>query len=79
MVFCWILVCEQDLQMATDLHATLAKTLSSHLTLSKSRIETMVLLLIGMLSARTVNLGHIASERGSSVKHASTYSNGIMF
>lgn len=59
--------------MVTDLHATLTKTLSAHLPLSKRRVETMVLLLVGMLSARTVNLSHIASERGASVKIASTY------
>ena len=41
--------------------------------MSKSRVETLSLLIIGMASARTVNLTHIASERPSDVKVASSY------
>lgn len=59
--------------MITPLPAVLMERLSPHITLSKSRLETLVLLITGMIGARTVNLSHIASERGSMVKHASTY------
>ena len=53
--------------------AALTQTLRSHVPLSKSRLETLCLLVIGMVSARTVNLGHIASERPGRVRIASTY------
>ena len=52
----------------------LQRILRPHVGLSKSRLETLCLLVIGMVSARTVNLGHIACERsGASVLIASTY------
>lgn len=51
----------------------LGRTLSPHLALSKSRLETMALIVIGMVSARTVNLSHIASERPTGARIASTY------
>jgi len=51
----------------------LAKTLRGHVGLSKSRLETLALLVIGMVSARTVNLSHLACERSGSVQVASTY------
>jgi hypothetical protein len=41
--------------------------------LSNSRLETLALLITGMIGARTVNLSHIASERGAPVKVASSY------
>jgi hypothetical protein len=41
--------------------------------LGKSRLETLCLLLLGMISARTVNLTHIATERPSRALVASTY------
>ena len=54
--------------------AALQGILRRHVGLSKSRLETLCLLVIGMVSARTVNLGHIACERsGASVLIASTY------
>lgn len=59
--------------MTTKLNAALAEKLSPHIDLSKSRLETLTLLITGMIGARTVNLSHIASERGSPVKIASTY------
>ena len=59
--------------MTTKLPAVLIEKLSSHIDLSKSRLETLALLITGMIGARTVNLSHIASERGSTAKHASTY------
>ena len=53
--------------------ANLERTLSPHLPLSKARLETLCLLVLGMISARTVNLTHIACERSAPVMIASTY------
>lgn len=53
--------------------ADLQKVLTPHVQLGKSRLETLCLLLLGMISARTVNLTHIASERPARAKVASTY------
>jgi hypothetical protein len=47
--------------------------LQPQLDLSKSRLETLCLIVVGMVSARTVNLGHIACERPGGVLIASTY------
>lgn len=47
--------------------------LRPHLDLSKSRVETLCLIVVGMVSARTVNLGHIACERPGATLIASTY------
>ena len=47
--------------------------LSPHVALSKSRLETLCLLVVGMISARTVNLGHLACERPGPALTASTY------
>ncbi|MDN5873949.1 MAG: IS4 family transposase, partial [Sinobacteraceae bacterium] len=41
--------------------------------LSKRRVETLCLIVIGMVSARSVNLSHIACERSGTVQSASTY------
>ena len=59
--------------MTTTSFDALSETLSAHIELSKSRMETLVLLITGMIGARTVNLSHVASERGSNVLPASTY------
>ena len=53
--------------------ADLKETLTPHVPLGKSRLETLCLILLGMISARTVNLTHIASERPSRALVASTY------
>lgn len=53
--------------------ADLQKTLTPHLQLGKTRVETLCLLVLGMISARTVNLTHIATERPTRAKVASTY------
>ena len=53
--------------------ADLQKALTPHVHLGKSRVETLCLLVIGMISARTVNLIHIAAERPARAKVASTY------
>ena len=53
--------------------AALADLLSRHVDLSKSRRETVALAVVGMIGARTINLAHVASERGSAtVELAST-------
>lgn len=53
--------------------AALSRTLRAHVDLGKSRLETLCLLVVGMISARTVNLGHIASTGARGVQIASTY------
>ena len=59
--------------MTTKLSAALTERLSAHIELSNSRLETLALLITGMIGARTVNLSHIASERGAPVNVASSY------
>ena len=39
--------------------------LRPHVGLSKSRLETLCLIVVGMISARTVNLSHLACERAT--------------
>lgn len=51
----------------------LAGILRPHVGLGKSRLETLALIVVGMVSARTVNLGHIACERPGGVLIASSY------
>jgi len=51
----------------------LATVLGPRVDLGKTRLETLCLLVVGMVSARTVNLGHIACERPGGVQIASTY------
>ena len=51
----------------------LSQTLRSHVGLGKCRLETLCMLVVGMVGARTVNLGHIATEAGRGVLIASTY------
>lgn len=53
--------------------AALRDTLRPRLGLSKDRIETLALIVIGMVSARTVNLSHLAAERPGPARVASTY------
>ncbi len=53
--------------------AALSETLRGHVDLGKSRLETLCMLVVGMIGARTVNLGHIATEAGRGVLIASTY------
>ena len=53
--------------------ATLRDTLRPHLGLSKDRVETLALIVIAMVSARTVNLSHLAAERPGATLVASTY------
>jgi hypothetical protein len=59
--------------MSNRLIAALAERLRPHVDLSKSRLDTLCLLIVGTLGARTVNLGHVATERGGTALVASTY------
>ena len=51
----------------------LSRTLRGHVGLGRSRLETLCMLVIGMVGARSVNLGHIATEAGRGGLIASTY------
>jgi hypothetical protein len=53
--------------------ATLGETVRPHVGLSKDRVETLGMIVVGMVSARTVNLSHLATERPGSVQLSSTY------
>ncbi len=53
--------------------AALSRMLRGHIGLGKCRLETLCMLVVGMIGARTVNLGHIATEAGRGVLIASTY------
>ena len=53
--------------------AALARTLRGHVGLGKSRLETLCMLVVGMIGARTVNLTHIASTGANGVQITSTY------
>ena len=53
--------------------AALSQKLSPHVGLGNSRRETLSLLTLAMLSARTTNLSVLASERSASASTASTY------
>lgn len=52
---------------------TLQQILQPRFRLSKSRLETLCLIVVGMVSARTVNLSHLACERPTTALVASTY------
>jgi hypothetical protein len=47
--------------------------LRPEIDLGKSRLETLCLIVIAMVSARSVNLSHLACERPGSVQTTSTY------
>ena len=60
--------------MGTGLITAFTKYLERYVDLGKSRLETLAMLTLGMIAARTVNLSHIAPERGASgVLISSTY------
>jgi hypothetical protein len=59
--------------MSQQAITALSRMLRGHVGLGKSRLETLCVLVVGMVGARTVNLGHIATEAGRSVLIASTY------
>lgn len=51
----------------------LVSTLSRHVSLSNSRLETLATLIVGCISARTVNLSHLAGHFCSDAQPASSY------
>ena len=59
--------------MSCHLPDALGRTLSSHLALSKSRLETLSWLILGLVNARTVNLSHLASQCDSQAQVSSSY------
>jgi hypothetical protein len=58
--------CKQDRPHASPCHRHPPETLRPHLGLSKDRVETLALIVVAMVSARTVNLSHLAAERPGS-------------
>jgi hypothetical protein len=59
--------------MFERLLAPLLETLRPHFVLSKTRLETLAVLLVGLANCRTVNLSHLASQFPGAAKHGSNY------
>jgi hypothetical protein len=59
--------------MFERLLAPLLETLRPHFDLSKTRLETLAVLLVGLANCRTVNLSHLASQFPGDARHASNY------
>ena len=59
--------------MLVFLLAPLMTTLSPHFDLSKTRLETLTIMLAGLANGRTVNLSHLASQFPGMALHASSY------
>ena len=59
--------------MSHPLPDALTHTLSSHLDLGKSRLQTLSWLIIGVINARTVNLSHVASQFTGAAQVSSSY------
>jgi hypothetical protein len=59
--------------------ATLEKTPRPHLGLGGSRLETLAFLILAMISARRVNLGHLAAKGPARVAHGSTCRRPLAF
>ena len=53
--------------------APLLNTLSPHFDLSKTRLETMAIILFGLANGRTVNLSHLARQFPGTALHVSSY------
>lgn len=73
MILVGILQLEMEHPMIRNAIDTLSEKLSEGLSLSNSRLETLCLLVIGIASARTVNLSHICGEMPTQAKIESTY------
>ena len=73
MIFVGILQFTIEHPMIRKAIDTLSAKLSDGLALSNSRLETLCLLVIGIASARTVNLSHISGEMPTRAKVESTY------
>lgn len=59
--------------MISSLFAPLRETLRPHFDLSKTRLETLAVLLFGLANGRTVNLSHVASQFPGEALQASNY------
>ena len=59
--------------MLTCLLAPLLETLRPHFELSKTRLETLAVLLVGLANGRTVNLSHLAGQFPGGAQHGSSY------
>ena len=59
--------------MFVSLLAPLFPTLRAHFHLSKTRLETLAVLLVGLANCRTVNLSHLASQFPGPALHSSNY------
>jgi hypothetical protein len=59
--------------MFSACHAALMSTLGRQFVLSKSRLLTLAVLIIGLTQSRTVNLTHLASHFPGDATHASAY------
>ena len=59
--------------MVERLLTPLVETLRPHFDLSKTRLETLAVLLFGLANCRTVNLSHLASQFPGEAKHGSNY------
>ncbi|TPI43011.1 transposase, partial [Mesorhizobium sp. B3-1-6] len=59
--------------MPITIHTALIETLSRHFALRNSRLETLAVLIIGMVQGRTVNLSHVASQFPGAAQHGSNY------
>ncbi|TPM71674.1 IS4 family transposase [Mesorhizobium sp. B2-3-3] len=59
--------------MPTTIHTALIETLSRHFALRNSRLETLTVLIIGLVQGRTVNLSHVASHFPGVAQHGSNY------
>ncbi|WP_095081653.1 IS4 family transposase [Mesorhizobium sophorae] len=59
--------------MPTTVHTALIETLSRHFALRNSRLETLAVLIIGLVQGRTVNLSHVASQFPGAAQHGSKY------
>ena len=59
--------------MNRHLRDTLVGTLSFHFALSKPRLQTLALLVLGLVNGRTVNLSHIASRFSGTALIPSSY------
>ena len=59
--------------MSASLHTALYEMLKPHFSLGKHRMLTLVIILLGLVNSRTVNLSHIASQFLGAAKHASNY------
>jgi hypothetical protein len=59
--------------MYSACHAALTSTLGRQFALSKSRLQTLAVLIMGLVQSRTVNLTHLACYLPGHASHASSY------